>query len=87
MMKMYEVAIDRKTKNGVNDFLDWLSTHLDYPEEVEYTHSTIGRFALKYSGVDDGKVHALFVEDEDGWCVEYFVYKNSDILTHEKIAR
>lgn len=83
--KMYEVAIERKTEDGEDDFTQWLATYLTGPVEVPNTDETIGRFTHENMGKHDDLVHALFIEDEEGWVSEYYVFATPDTLKHVHI--
>lgn len=83
--KMYEVAIERKTEDGEDDFTQWLATYLTGPVEVPNTDETIGRFTRENMGKYDNLVHALFIEDEEGWVSEYYVFVTPDTLKHVHI--
>ena len=83
--KMYEVAIERKTEDGEYDFTQWLITYLTGPVEVPNTDETIGKFTRENMGKHDGLVHALFIEDEEGWVSEYYVFTTPDTLKHVHI--
>ena len=83
--KMYEVAIERKTDDGEYDFTQWLITYLTGPVEVPNTDETIGKFTRENMGKHDDLVHALFIEDEEGWVSEYYVFTTPDTLKHVHI--
>lgn len=83
--KMYEVAIERKTEDGEDDFTQWLITYLTGPVEVPNTDETIGKFTRENMGKYDDLVHALFIEDEEGWVSEYYVFVTPDTLKHVHI--
>lgn len=85
MEKMYFVQIPKKTGDGLTDFLEWSDTNLDSPAEMPNTPETIGKFVRDYMGYDSDLVPALFIEDENGNMIEYYVFKDSETLRHEKI--
>lgn len=86
-VKCYFVNVPKITPDGVENFLQWAQTHhYENCEERPATYETIGNFALHEATKRQRKyTPALFFEDSDGNIIEYFVAKNSRILTHEVI--
>ena len=82
-MKMYMGEIEKRTGDNIEDFLQWAAVHVTYPAEVPNNFESIGRFAEKYMGKPCDNIPILFVEDEDGNIIDYFVFIDSETLRHD----
>lgn len=85
--KCYFVKVPKLTSNGVNNFLEWASCHhYENCEEKPVSYESIGDFVLFEAFKKQRKyTPALFLEDESGNIIEYYVAKNKNILTHEVV--
>ena len=82
--KCYFVRVPKTTKDGYENFLQWMATHhYENCKEMPLTYETIGYFARVESTKKQIKyTPALFFEDESGNIIEYFVAVNSRKLLH-----
>ena len=81
--RVYYSEIKRTTSDAVRDFIDFMDTYIDGVYERDATTETIGEFIRHGYGFKNGYMPALWIEDEDGNMIEYFIYTDPLTVRHD----
>ena len=81
--RVYYAEIKRETHDAVKDFIDFMDTYVGGVYERDNTTDAIGDFVRHGYGFKNGYMPALWIEDEDGNMIEYFIYTDPLTVRHD----